>query len=436
MRPSSVSDLPVGLPPEAGHRRGDAAYGRAVFGLAAGGMANFVLLYYVQPLLPSLAEHYRVSAAASAQALSISTLAMAVALLGVGPLSDAVGRVNVMRVSLLASGILGLASAFATSWTVLLATRALMGVALAGLPAIALAYLREEVHPSAHVRANAAYIAGTATGGALGRLLPGVLSLWWGWTGTTVTIACITLVSAGLMIATVPDSRFFTPAPSGVKDLAHGLMRTVSDPTVAALCLVGIAGMGAFVGLYNSIGFRLEAAPYHLGQASALVYLAYPVGIAAPAAARTLAGRVHRGTAALALTGLLVVGTLVTASHPIALIMIGLGILTFAFLGLHSLATGWVVDRARRAGIGAAQASSSYLLLYYTGSAVVGALATHEWQVHGWTAVTILSVAMATLAAAGLVIAARHDRPSAPAPSAYAFSANRAPAREDAGRCP
>ena len=54
----------------------------------------------------------------------------------------------------------------APSWEVLLGLRVLQGVTLAGLPAVATAYLREELHPSVHGRAFGLYIGGTALGQA------------------------------------------------------------------------------------------------------------------------------------------------------------------------------------------------------------------------------------------------------------------------------
>lgn len=393
-----------------GYRPGDRAYRRIVVGLGLGGLANFALLYYVQPLLPSLAQRYAVPAGTSAQALSVSTMAMAVALLGIGPLSDAVGRVNVLRWSLAASGALGLVSAFVTSWSALLVLRGLMGVALAGLPAVALAYLREEIHPSAHPQANATYIAGTATGGALGRLLPGPLDAWGGWTFATCVVAGVTLAAALAVVLLVPASSGFTPTPPRVRAVLAAMGRTVRDPVVVALCVVGFAGMGAFVGVYNAIAFRLQAPPYAMGHAATLVYLAYPVGIAGPTVARLLAARWGRLPATVLLVGGMAAGTLLVGAGPLPAVMVGLGVLTFAFLATHSQATGWVVDRARRTGLGTAQASSGYLLAYYTGSAAIGVTATHLWASHGWAAVTVLSLGLAVLAAAATALAARGER--------------------------
>ncbi len=52
-----------------------------------------------------------------------------------------------MHASLAASSVVGVLCAVAPSWPLLLGLRVLQGVTLAGLSAVAMAYLREEVHP-------------------------------------------------------------------------------------------------------------------------------------------------------------------------------------------------------------------------------------------------------------------------------------------------
>ena len=148
MNPMAVSLEPRPRPSEllSGHDHGTAAYRRLVLALMAGGLANFSLMYFVQPLLPLLATHYGVSAAESSHALSVTTLTILAGSLVAGPLADRFGRVNIMRWSLLASGGLGLASAFAPDWASLVMTRGLLGVTLAGLPVAALAYLLSLIH--------------------------------------------------------------------------------------------------------------------------------------------------------------------------------------------------------------------------------------------------------------------------------------------------
>lgn len=392
-----------------GHRAGSVTYRRLVIAMMAGGLANFSLMYFVQPLLPLLAQQYHVTPAESAHALSVTTLTVIAGLLVAGPLSDRIGRVPVMRWSLVASGLLGLASAFAPDWTSLLILRGLMGITLGWLPAAALAYLREEVHPESHPRANAAYIAGTAVGGATGRLLPGPLAMLGGWTATAATMSLLTLAAGLAMWALLPAADGFKPHRVDLKVLLLGTITAPLDPVIGWLAVAGFGAMGTFVAVYNALAFRLQAAPFSLGHAVSWIYFSYLIGIAAPHLLRRLSDRIGRGHAtAIGAVGLL--GAVIVVAVPnLVGVVIGLGLLTFAFLGVHSLLSGWVTDRAARQGLGTAQASSAYLLTYYLGSTVAGAVATLQWQQGGWSGVETLTLALAGATVVAVTIANRFD---------------------------
>lgn len=395
---------------DAGHRAGSAGYRRVVVALMAGGLANFAVMYFVQPLLPLLVTEYGVSASDSAHALSITTATIILGLLAAGPLSDRIGRVRLMRWSLIASGVFGLASAFAADWTTLLILRGLLGITLAWFPAAALAYLREEVHPTSHTKANAAYIAGTGVGGAAGRLLPGPLAALGGWTAAAAVISLLTLAAGIALWLLLPPSAGFRPRPVSLRDVVLGTISAPSDRVIAGLCVAGFTAMGAFVAVYNAAAFRLQAPPFSLGHAASLVYLAYPLGIAGPTLMRRLSDRIGRGYATVA--GTLVVGAavLVASGDPLVAVVAGLSILTFGFLGTHAMLSGWVVDRAQRRGRGTAQASSAYLIAYYLGSTIAGALATRLWQDSGWGGVEALAGGLALACLAAVAYAARADR--------------------------
>lgn len=404
-----VSSAPARRDAWAGHVAGSRSYRRLVYALVAGGLANFSLMYFVQPLLPMLADHYRVGAAESAHALSITTLTIIAGLLVAGPLADRIGRVNVMRWSLLASGGLGLLAAFAPDWPTLLLARALLGFTLAGLPVAALAYLREEVHTGSHGRANAAYIAGTAVGGAAARLLPGPLAALGGWPLAATAMSLLTLVAGVALWVLLPRAQGFSPRPVSLRHALLGTLAAPRDRVIALLCVAGFASMGTFVAVYNAIGFRLAAPPLLLGAAAALVYLVHPFGIAAPLAAKLLSDRLGRGPATAAGAVVLATGVATLSLPSLAAIVIGLGLTTVAFLGIHSLLSGWVVDRAKRRGIGTAQASSAYLLAYYLGSTLAGAVATQQWQSGGWAGVEWLGLTLTAAALGVVVIATRFD---------------------------
>lgn len=145
-RPEHLSTEPMTAEPR-WTRPGSPAYRRISLALFLAGFATFSLLYCVQPLLPVLAETFQVGAAASSLALSLSTGLLAPSILLAGGLSESISRRTLMFVSLCAASLLNLAAAFAPSWPVLLVLRALEGIMLGGVPAIAMAYLAEEIHP-------------------------------------------------------------------------------------------------------------------------------------------------------------------------------------------------------------------------------------------------------------------------------------------------
>ena len=156
-----------------GYLPGSSGYRRIVWSLFAAGLATFTLLYSTQALLPDLRRDFDVSTGASTLSVSLAMFGIGAGLLIAGPLSDVVGRTRLIHLSLGASVVIGFASALAPTWEALLTLRFADGFALAGLPAVATAYLREELHPSSQGRAAGLYVGGTAFGGMSGRLVSG-----------------------------------------------------------------------------------------------------------------------------------------------------------------------------------------------------------------------------------------------------------------------
>lgn len=115
-------------------RHGSLQFRRTNRALFAAGFATFGLLYCIQPLLPEFSRDFGVGAAQSALALSSSSAVLAVCLLFAGALSDRWGRKRIMTVSLFASALLVVLTAFAPGWHSFLVLRGLLGLALSGVP--------------------------------------------------------------------------------------------------------------------------------------------------------------------------------------------------------------------------------------------------------------------------------------------------------------
>lgn len=401
------TSVPVAGLPE-GYRQGDPGLRRASLALLLAGVVVFALLYAPQPLLPGLAADFDVSAGASTLAVSVATAALAVGLLVAGPASERVGRTRLVHASLAVSSVLGIACALTPSWGVLVVLRAAQGLALAGLPAVAVAYLREEVHPSAAGRATGLYVGGNALGGMVGRLAAAGLSELGGW---RLAMAGTAVVAVGCTVAVrllLPPSRRFVPAPAGLRQLAARTRGVLTDRALWALYGLAFTLMGAFVAVYNAMGFRLQSPAYGLGPGLAgLVFLVYALGSVSSAETGRLADRRGRRLVVPVAVALTLVGVALTLPGPLALVVVGLAVLTAGFFGAHGVASGWVAARAAGGGRSTAQAASTYLVAYYAGSSVGGSLAGVAWTHLGWPGVAAVAGAMVLLALGLCAVLAR-----------------------------
>jgi MFS transporter, YNFM family, putative membrane transport protein len=363
--------------------------------LFAAGVATFALLYSAQALLPEFARAFGVSAAQSTLALSLATAGLGAALLVTGPVSEVLGRTRLIHLSLMASGLVALACALAPSWDALLGLRLVQGITLAGLPAVATAYLREEIHPGTYARAAGLYIGGTALGGLTGRLVTSTVADAAGWRWALAAIAAVALACAVIVLFTLPPSRNFTPAPIRAGQLAAMTRRAVSDPGLLALYAIGACSVGAFMAVFNAMGFRLTAAPFHLGVGTAaLIFLVYPVGsLSAPLAGR-MAEHFSRRSVVPASCLVSAAGVLVTLSGSLPAITLGVAMMVAGFFAIHGVASSWVPARAHSGGIASAQAASLYLFAFYLGSSVFGSLAGSAWTLSAWPAVAALALTL------------------------------------------
>lgn len=362
------------------------------------GIATFASIYSTQTLLPLLADDFRITPAQAALSVSATTIALGAALLVVGPLSDAVGRVRIMHASLLASALACLATAFVDDWTHMLALRALLGVLVAGLPAVAAAYLREEIAPGAATAATGLYIGGTAIGGMTGRLLTGLLASWFGWRVGVAGVGVLALACALAVVRLLPPSAHFSPSPLRPRALAANARRMGSDPALLLLYAVGFAAMGSFVALFNALGFRLAAAPYALTPAAAsLVYLTFAIGTVSSTTAGRLATSHGPRRVVPAAFAIQLAGVVVTLAAPLAGVVGGVLLVSIGFFAAHGVTSAWVAGRAARLGPGTGQAGGLYLFSYYLGSSSCGTLAGWAWSVGGWPAVAALSGGVAAL---------------------------------------
>ncbi|SFT72001.1 MFS transporter, YNFM family, putative membrane transport protein [Geodermatophilus amargosae] len=367
-----------------GHRAGDPALRRASWAVFLAGLAVFAILYAPQALLPELTRAFAVSPAAATLSVSVATAGLALGLLVLGPLSDRIGRTSVLRAALAGSSGLAVLTAAAPAWEVLLALRGLQGFALAGLPAVGVAYLREELDASVSSRAIGLFVGGTAIGGLSGRVVAGALADLGGWRAALGGIAGLAVACTVAVWVLLPASRRFVPVPRQTPVLRQ-LARGLGDPVLLGLYALAALLMGGFVAVYNAGTFRLEAEPYGLSPTLAgLVFLTYLLGSVASPVAGDLAERAGRRVVVPVGLVLTAAGLALTLAAPLALFVAGLAVLTVGFFAAHGVASGWVAARAALGERPVGQAASLYSFWYYVGSSVGGTLAGRAWAAAGW----------------------------------------------------
>ncbi len=271
---------------------------------------------------------------------------MALGLLITGPLSDAVGRKSVMVVALMLAAVFTLISAVMTGWQGILIVRALVGLSLSGVAAVAMTYLSEEIHPSVVAVSMGLYISGNSIGGMSGRLISGVLTDFFSWRIAIGVIGLLSLASAVMFWRILPASRHFRPSSLKPHTLAINFRLQFRDAGLPMLFAEGFLLMGAFVTLFNYIGYRLLAAPWFLSQAVVgLLSVVYLTGTYSSPKAGALTARYGRGPVLMVSILLMLIGLLVTWFDSLWVIFAGMMLFTAGFFAAHSTASGWIGRR-------------------------------------------------------------------------------------------
>lgn len=366
-------------------QRGTKTFRKTTLALFFGGLCTFAILYSTQPLLPEFSREFHISPSVASLSLSVTTITLAISMLFFGSVSEVKGRKPIMIFSLFSASILAILTAFVPNYHVLLVFRVLQGIILAGLPAVAMAYLSEEIEPASLGIAMGLYISGNSIGGMSGRIIIGMFTDFFNWRVAIASIGVLSLLASALFWHLLPASKHFHPRPLEIRKLSKSMANHLQDPGL--LCLFGIAFslMGGFVALFNYIGYQLIAPPYSLSQALVgWIFVIYIVGTFSS----TWMGRLAdlHGRRKVLWIGLMIMalGAAGTLHSYLIIKILGIAVFTFGFFGSHSIASSWVTLRASH---DKAQASSLYLFSYYFGSSIGGTLGGIFWSHLGWAGV-------------------------------------------------
>jgi YNFM family putative membrane transporter len=366
--------------------------------IAVIGFLTLVDLFATQAILPSLAQHYRVTAAEIGLAANATTLGMALSGLLFGAFSAALERKRAMTLCLFLLAIPTALLAFAPNLTIFAILRVMQGLFMAGAFTLTLTHLAERCEVRT-ANALAAYVTGVVASNLIGRLTAALVASLVGAEQSFLFFALLNLAGAALVAVALhrnapePADR---SAPFWSAWLTH-----LGDPALRRTFAIGFLILFGFIGVFTYIGFVLMAPPFALSAtALGLVFLVFlpsmfTTPLAGNAKRRFGPGPASAGSLVLALAGL---GLLLVPS--LAAIVAGMTLVGIGTFFAQAIATGHVGRIARG---DKAAASGLYLSSYYCGGLAGAAVIGMLFDRAGWpTAVGGVFLALGAAAFLGL----------------------------------
>jgi len=385
-----------------GHEPGSPAYRRLLVSLFFIGVATFAQLYSPQGLLPLIATDQGVSADRAALMVSAATLGLALGVIPWSYIGDAVGRKPAMLWAISLACLFAVLSAvtpvFTEAWGFPLALimRLIEGFMLGGVPALAVAYLNEEVSSRAAAVAAGTYVSGTTLGGLSGRIIAAPVGEQLGWHLGMLTVTALAVICVVIFLKLAPTAQNFTPRRTRVGEAVRALTGNLRSGALWVIYLQGFLTMGGFVAMYNYLGFQLTGPEFGMPLwLSSFIFLAYLAGTFSSPRAGKLASRFSRKQVLVWGNVIMMVGVGLTLISSIWMIILGMVVLTGGFFASHAVASGWAGSSAVA---GRAQSASLYNLGYYAGSSVLGFIGGIFLQLAGWPGTVGMVLGLAALA--------------------------------------
>jgi YNFM family putative membrane transporter len=270
------------------------------------------------------------------------------------------------------------------------------------VPAISMAYFKEQLDPVFMLKAAAVYIMANSIGGIAGRLLGGLMAQYLSWQSSMGLIFIVTLMGVAFVTYLLPRREI---KPSVIKEKINwrrkakqdfnGFMFHLSDTQMRLAYIIGGLAFMMMVNQFSFIQLHIMAEPYGLSRFQAtLIFLCYLSGtFAAWLSAKWI---VRYGSMPLFRVALclMVAGTLLTLVDTLTAIVAGFLITACGFFLTHSCCNSFVAIRATSHR---AKATSLYLCCYYLGASLGGPYLMLFWHKAEWNGVVVGSMSLLVL---------------------------------------
>ncbi len=367
--------------------KGSIQFRKTTIALFLASFCTYANLWNVQPLLPKFIEQFDLTHTGASLAVSVGSVSLAIGLLVSGFFSESIDRKTFMGVSMALVTFCSLGIVFASSFEILLVFRMLLGVSLAGIPAIALAYIGEEFHPNILGRVTGFYIGGTALGGLSGRLISSLVADFSSWRVSIFVMTVLSTVSCMIFFLTLPKSKHFHKEKAEVKKMFGYMLFHLKNECTLLVFLLGFIVMGAFVAFFNYVTFYLSEPPFEWSKwLLGWMYILYIFGSYSSSYFGKLGDQKPRYITAALSIFIMILGFLLTFIQSSWIVLFGMILIIIGFFGAHSTCSAWV---GKVASDHKSQASSLYLFFYYMGSSMIGTVSGFFYGTNGWLGIVV-----------------------------------------------
>ncbi|MFT4240755.1 MAG: MFS transporter [Acidovorax sp.] len=236
-----------------------------LMGLAA--FASMASMRVTDPMLVALSREFKVTTGDASAVIAAFAVAYGVLQIVYGPLGDRLGKARVVAFATAGCAVFSLATALAPSLALLVAARALMGAAGAGIIPLCMAWIGDRVPYDQRQVTLARLMGATVTGMMAGQWFGGFATEALGWRAAFVVLALLFGTAAALLwrharadAARQPATAFSLPAYLAALRGLLGMPRV--RWVLAMVGIEGVLGFGtlAFVPARMVEGFGMSAA--------------------------------------------------------------------------------------------------------------------------------------------------------------------------------
>ncbi len=378
----------------------------ALLALASG--ATVANLYYIQPLLNTVAHDLRVSDGTAGLLVTCAQAGYVAGLAFLVPLGDILERRRLIGTILLGTAAALAACAAAPSFAVLAAALVAVG-SLSVVAQIVVPLASTLAGPEERGQVVGTVMSGLLVGILSARTLSGLIAQLGGW-------RLVFALAAGAMLALSATLWRMLPKmphadPVRYREALRSVLTLIAhEPVLRQRMALGALGFGGFSVLWTSIAFLLSAPPFGYDE---LVIGLFGLAGAAGALVAPVAGKLtDRGHGRHALGGFLLVllaswALLALGHSSVVALIAGIIVLDLGVQGAHisnQAAIYALHDEAR------SRLTTAYIVSMFLGGIVGSTLSSTLYAADGWGAICDLGAALAVIAILVFLATARVDR--------------------------